>query len=159
MLKEETELQIIRAIDEEFAQPKQVPEIVLLWATIGIIGGAAVGFVLVGSFMVAVAVIASVAQSPQWVNLLGLGTAIMALGVSAGTLIFTTDWEPRFRRARYSFHVDNLKRSTANINQIALHALVDMRNALPHGITLEQAYEANKELFSEKDFTRRLFDG
>ena len=108
--------------------------------------------------MVAIAVIASVAQSSQWINLLGLGTAVMALGVSAGALILTTDWEPRFRRARCSFHVDNLKRSYNEIESIALRALVEMRTALPPGITLEQAYKVNKELFTEKEFVRRLLE-
>lgn len=153
-LKEETEIQIIRVIDREFAQSKQ--GVLLLWGAIGLIGGAAGGFALVGSFIVAIAIIASVAQSPQWINLLGLGTAIMALGVSAGALILTTDWEPRFQRARYSFHLNNLKRSSNEINPITLDALVKMRNVLPRGITLERVYTANRELFSEKEFARRL---
>jgi hypothetical protein len=156
--KEETKEQLIREIDKEFAQSKRVPQVLLMWITISLIAGAAVGFALVGSFMVAVGIIASAAQSPQWINLLGLGTAIMALGVSAGALIFTVDWEPRFRRATYTFHLDNLKRDCSDNDIIALHSLVEMRTNLPKSITLERVYTSNKHLFTETEFARRLLD-
>lgn len=83
----------------------------------------------------------------------GDATAIAALGLVFFGLVFTRDWKDDEKEKAERLRFEKLKGKT---DPVTSRALIRMRIDLPRGITLKQARAANPDLFTEKEFARRL---
>ncbi|HZY94094.1 MAG TPA: hypothetical protein VFE98_04430 [Candidatus Bathyarchaeia archaeon] len=147
-------LKIIRIVDRSFATTKTVPFVQLVQYGLIIIGATGIGFVLAGAFFMLIASIAASVGSAQWSNLLALAIATSALGVSAVAIIITADVDKRMISLKEDFHFKRLR--VCGCDPVTLHALIKMRAKLPQDVSLEDAYNIDKNQFDKKELVRKL---
>ena len=80
-------------------------------------------------------------------------TAIAAFGLVMFGLVLSRDWADSEERRAERLHFLKLKDQG---DPITFRALIRMRASLPKGIPLKHVYAASPELFTEKEFVRRL---
>ena len=152
---EETELErLFDKVDQSF-EKGAVIKIRVLYLRFFMMGLSISTFIL-AYYLSQLAVQAAIANLLELsVGLDAEATAIAAFGLAVFGLVLSRDWEESERRKAERLHFEKMKDKT---DPITLRALIRMRIALPKGISLNQAHTANKELFTEKEFVRRLLE-
>jgi len=119
--------------------------------------GIAILTFILAYYLSQVAVSAAVANMLELsVALDGEATAIATFGLALFGLVLGKDWGERERQKAERLHFKKLKGTT--VNAIALTALIRMRITLPKSISLKDAQHTSPELFTEKEYVRRLLE-
>ena|SRR2546427_5336566 len=85
----------------------------------------------------------------------GLATAIAAFGLVMFGMVLSRDWDESENRKAERMYYRKLKDRG---NALTIRALIRMRVRLPKDVRLKDIRAANPELFTEKEFARRLLE-
>ena len=151
--KEELE-NLIQRIDDSFEHTLLLR--IRMARTRIIFGVAAFLAILLGYYYSRVAVNAAEANLLDLsVSLQSLSVAILALVISMVAIISNEE----ARRAESTRLEQKIfERMQCNIDPVVVRALIRMKMTLPNRISLEKAYIANADLFTEREFARRLLE-
>ncbi len=156
MSKERTELEkVIDRVDNSFDRSRRsIISVVLSIFLLAAAGAIAIGLAIDFAQLAALAARGGLIDTS--INTLALAVATGALGLSLLTTAVTFDWEKQRRGIEHRQHYKKLK--GCGFDSLTLHALIVMGSMLPKDITLKQALAANSELFTEREFARRLLE-
>ena len=145
-------LKTIRRVDEQFKRP------IWIWIRVYL---ARIILSATGLFAVGIAYFLSrIGAEAATANLLELSlaldanaSAVGALGIALFTLTLGRDWQDSERRITERLHFKKLK---SEENKLVLRSLIRIKTRLPKEVTLEQVYNANREMFTEPELARML---